>query len=443
MGVSQNKFLIKGVIIVSPRKQQIEEKIELDLKDNDLQNHISKVSKDSIYNKFLEVEKEVLGKQILSDEKYKDVIYNGVLKFDLEDIGIGKANNNLNKSNLIDNILKNEETERVMEYKILDEIRNIKRNNEQHKIKYLTILLIGKKGFGSTTLIKYILGVKRDDFEEINIVQNENYISYSKNNFPLKIIEFKGIGYNESNNIGQISQNAFKCINELNSKNKRIDNSEFVHCIWYLTTGTRFVGLEKDLLKELRKTYKDDKDIPIIVVFNHKNKEISQQIKQIIINEIGKIDFVEVMPVDSKIIEHNINKQAFGRNELIGRTLKKCSEALKGMLIELMIDAITESVKNKMLERNMQIEKDINNNIEYEIKEFKTVLTNEELTNYVVNLFKDNIFYFYKGYNNKISNKTINELNQSSIIKCVESFTKYYKPEFEKIIIFLFIRYSL
>ena len=69
------------------------------------------------------------------------------------------------------------------------------------------------------------------------------YICLFKN-FPLKIIEFKGIGYSESNNIAQITQNALDCIQNLTSKNKRKNSNELIHCIWYLISGVRIESLE-------------------------------------------------------------------------------------------------------------------------------------------------------------------------------------------------------
>jgi ABC-type glutathione transport system ATPase component len=187
MGIG-NDVKIEGVIKGVEKMKNKEIQINIDLRDKNLQQHLNKPSKDPIYNKFLELEKKELRDKILSDKAYKDIILNGNLKFDLNDIGITDIDN-INLQNLKENILKNEETERVMEYKILDEIKNIKRDNEQHKIKYLTILLIGKKGIGKTTLINYIFGVNEDVNQEIIIIKNENFISYTKKNFPLKILD--------------------------------------------------------------------------------------------------------------------------------------------------------------------------------------------------------------------------------------------------------------
>ena len=99
-----------------------------------------------------------------------------------------------------------------------------------------------------------------------------------------------------------------------------------------------------------------------------------------------------------------------------------------------MTDIIRKSAKEKMLQINKEIEEDINTNVYNKIKEFKTVFSDEELKNYVVNLFENYIYHFYKGYNNKISNESSNLLKQSSIIKSIDNFIKYYKPEYEKII---------
>ena len=137
------------------------------------------------------------------------------MHFDKNDVGILYNNN----SNLKDKIIKNEETKEVMNKKIIDEINNIKNDVEKLKIKYLTILLVGRKGIGKTPLIKYIFELNQENNNIMQIKTEENFTSYSKQNFPLKIIEFKGIGYDINNSVETIAQQAFYCIQSQIKKN--------------------------------------------------------------------------------------------------------------------------------------------------------------------------------------------------------------------------------
>ena len=430
---STTNINIIGVIEgIKPKEVKKETVINFDLNSNNLQDYLSKKSNDPIFNKLFEFEKQVLENQILSDEMYKKVILNGNLEFVLKDIGILNDNNSLNSHDLKEYIIKNEKTQKVMECKILDNIKTIKENNDLHKITHLTILLIGKKEIGKTTLIKYMFS-DNENQKDINKIKGDNYTLYSMDNFPLQIIEFKGIGYDNSNKIEQITQNALDCIQNLTSKNKRKNSNELIHCIWYLISGVRIDPLEFNLLTKLNKIY-NNKNMPIIVVYNKNLKNCASEMKTKIIKNIGNIDFVEIQPIDDKFIGENEKKFAFGGKELKEKTLQKCSQAMESDLIELMTEAISETVKKEILKENEKIVLDIYKFVEKEINNFKKVLTDEELKNYVVNLFKDSIFYFYKGYNEQISNQTLEILNKSSIIKNIENFINYYKPLFEKII---------
>ena len=104
-------------------------------------------------------------------------------------------------------------------------------------------------------------------------------------------------------------------------------------------------------------------------------------------------------------------------------------------MIALMTNNISNSVKEKMLKINKEIENDIIKNVETKIKDFKNVLSDEELKSYVVKLFENSICHFYKDDDYKnLSNESLSLLNKSNIIQRIGNFIQYYKPEFENII---------
>ena len=109
-----------------------------------------------------------------------------------------------------------------------------------------------------------------------------------------------------------------------------------------------------------------------------------------------EMDFIEVLPVENREIQANRTFIPFGRENLIEKTLLKCSKSLKGDMITLMTNNISHSVKEMMLKLNKEIEKEIIAIVENKIKDFKTVLSDEALKSYVVKLFENSIYHFYK-----------------------------------------------
>ena len=214
MGQSSN-IIYSGVINPIKIKPNLN---LLDLKEDNLQEHLSKISQDPLFNNFVKIEKNELKNIILSDKEYQNIIKSWNFEFDLKEIGIIDNDNNRNRFNLIENIIKNEDTLRVFENKIIDEINNIKNNKEKFPIKYLTILLVGRKGIGKTTLVDYIFGFNEENRQDKIVIKDENFTTYSKKNFPLKIIEFKGFGYDINNSVDYIAEEALKCIQELRKK---------------------------------------------------------------------------------------------------------------------------------------------------------------------------------------------------------------------------------
>ena len=377
------------------KKPENEKKINIEIKDEEIQNHLSKETRDIYFNKLMQYENNLLKEEVKNKNKeYNHVLAGGNLPFDLKGIRIDSGYNN--EDNLIKWIIENEKTYKVMENKIIDEILKIKNDKEKHKIKHLTILLVGKNKIGKTTLVEYIFGLEEENHNEHKIEKHTNFVIHYKENFPIKIIEFKGIGYEENNKIDTIGKEAFNCIKEQKTQN---NYNEYVHCIWYLISGQRFNDVEYDFLKYLRKVYKD-LTIPIILVYNLISVESSQKMKAYLNEYFADINYVEVSPVEKKIIGSNKIIQSFGGENLIKETLLKCSESLEGDMIALMTNIILKSVCKNMLEINKGIQNDINKSIDYEINNFKTVLSDEELKSYVVNLFENSIYHFYKGYNN-------------------------------------------
>ena len=172
---------------------------------DEIQKHLLRETRDNNFNKLMKFENDLLnGKLLDSHKEYNQVLQGGDLKFDLKDIGIQNDSND--KNNLKETIIKNEETEKVMEKKIINEIEKIKKDNEKHKIKHLKIVLVGINGIGKTTLTNYIFELDERNPNKLKSEKHVNYEIYSKEGFPIKIIEFKGFGHDENNNVETINK---------------------------------------------------------------------------------------------------------------------------------------------------------------------------------------------------------------------------------------------
>ncbi len=396
-----------------------------------IQNYLSKNkenSQDNVFNSLKELEKEELKK--LFENKVKDyennVLKGGNLKLNIE--------NKIYKE--ISNIIKYENTEEIFKKKIIDEINIIKGDDTKFPIEHLTILLIGRKGVGKTTLIKHILHLNEDDeyYEDFNS-QNKNFTTYtSKVVTHLKLVEFKGIGLDTGSDPGLIGNEAVKCIMEEMKKNKEKNYNDFFHCIWYCISGTRFEESEIAVLKKLSEVY-SEKVMPVILVYTQSTDDnIADGMK----HHAKKID-IDYSFI--KVLAKKMNKkEPFGIIKLLNETLSKCTGALKGDMINLMTIAISTYVSKKMKNKILKDEENINKQvIEIFIKTYKEVLTDENFKNFIVNMLGKNLSSFYNeknrdNYKIKISNKTLNLIKDSDLIKLVSFFIEFYEKKVTEII---------
>ena len=84
--------------------------------------------------------------------------------------------------------------------------------------------------------------------------------------------------------------------------------------------------------------------------------------------------------------------------------LSKFNLALKGEMINLMTEIFSDSIKNKNKKDNLSEKKNIYEIITNKfINEYKSVLRDEDLKNYIIKMIGDSFFSFYKNYNKKIS----------------------------------------
>ena len=380
---------------------------------------------DSVYNQLKKYEKEKL------EEEYKNKLKNFIKQLDNL-----KLNIHLNNT-LINQINENENCKNIFKNQIINKINSIKNKEEHYKIKHLTILVVGRKGIGKTTLINYMLEIKENNEENNKINQEGDFISYQSENVPhLKLVEFKGISLDAKSNPEIIGRETVKYINDHIEKNKNNDYNDFVHCIWYCITSSRFEKSEVSVLKKLSEAYEDSK-MPIIVVYTKAiNVKVANEMFEYINKQGVKTICIKILAKDMEIMNGSI-KYAFGKDELINKTLEKCTQALKSDLINIMIKKISDDVKVNKLKENEKKEKEIKNNIITKFKEYKNVYKDEEFINYIIDMLIKNVETFLNDNEKdiyKISNSSYNLINKSNIINDIKKFIINYKKQVKDII---------
>ena len=333
--------------------------------------------------------------------------------------------------NLINNIITNEDSNNVYKNKIIKEINSIKedKENKKYKIEYLTILLCGRIKVGKTTLIQYML--KLDDDQIKNVNENEDFVEYSSKRIShLKLIEFKGIGYDEKDKPEAISKKAIDFIRERNKSN---NYNDFIHCIWYCISGARLEDLEEDVLNKLKEVYKDS-EIPIILVFtNTIDEDLAKEMKDYFLSKGIKSDFVKVLAKKVILEGTKETKYEFGEKDLLNQTLNKCTEALGGKMILLMVNKLSDDIKETMITRNIKNENDIKENIIEEFsKEYNILLDDESFIDYIINILGRKLRIFYDD--KEISNSSLNLIIKSDIITKICDYIRKYKAKTKEII---------
>ena len=405
--IINNKTIIKKIIKNKKLLEFTEKKI--------YQDSLINATDDLPYNEIKKKKVEILQNEInLISEKVNDYL---------------NQNIKLNKIKLdeIKNILQNENTISIIKEKIYQKINAYENDNSKHNLEYLKIILVGRKKIGKTDLIKYIL--KLEENESNYIYKNEDFKEYTSEYVPyLKLVEYKGIGFDKDSKPEIIGRDIFNYIDSLQKKK----SNDLIHCIWYCITETKFEAPEIDVLKKLKHAYQNDNVLPVIVVYTRTEiNETADKMEQHIKNQNIDTVFIKTSAKDFEMMNGKIIK-AFGRKELLEATLEKCTQSLQGELINLMTSKIAENIKNELLDMNKEIKNNIQEKMENKFMEnFNVVKNDGELIDYILNILLENLKDFY-GKN--ISNKTFNLLNDSLFIKDIKFLIKNYKSKIKDII---------
>jgi energy-coupling factor transporter ATP-binding protein EcfA2 len=380
---------------------------------------INDTSDDNIYNILKKEEKKELTDYFNTK---KNIFMNIIKKFNL--------NVSLDYDSLSSQIINNNKNgQNTYKNKIKNEVSKISSNKDSFKINNLNIIVVGKSGVGKSTLINNVLKIK-DAITGTGSFQTIKIKAYYNKALPyLRLIDTRGIEINHQYGADAIMKDAQNYIKEQLSTNN-INN--FVHCIWYCITGDRFEQAEIDLLNSLKYTYPDNK-IPIIIVYTQATDEniisdMKKYIKEININE----KFIKILAERKKLIDKNY-LEAFGLDELLDETFKKCKLAIKGDMHSVMTTNISQHIKKVLIQGNSKIQKNIIEKVILNFIKDYNVKNDDEFKKYISEIYESNIKYYLNIDN---SNDKNNEIQKSFLIsrEC-DNFIKYYKDKTHDIIL--------
>ena len=316
----------------------------------------------------------------------------------------------------IDILLDSEKNQNIFSLRINQTLKNLSKKMNKLKVKHLNILLIGPSGVGKSYLINSILKLNKNNSAKSNIgkpiTKKFNiYESYSVPN--IRLIESRGI---EKGNysIDSLSQ---EIVNYIESRELSEDPDQFVHCIWYCITGTRFENIEEETLRKLSSVY-DDSKLPIIVVYT---QAIIPKYYNAINEEINKIkkniEYIPIIAGDIKLADNTYAK-AYNIDKLIDKSLEKAKNAVHSSVFS----AVKKIVKNE-IDFNIEYDK---NMTKKNLTEFIKIEENQT----IINEFKEEEYYNYTIKNLIYTN----DININKIqLETIKSLINYLRNKFEGI----------
>jgi GTPase SAR1 family protein len=329
-------------------------------------------------------------------------------------------------SDLINEISIKEKYEKTS-FKIIENII-IEKSKNKYSMNHLNIVLIGRTGVGKTTLINTFLKYDEKDCLKVGFgkpcTMGEPEYKTSKNMPLIRLADSRGI---ELNNYG-INELSESINNFINSKLRRENPDEFVHCIWYCITGTRLEDIEIETLNKLASIYKTN-SIPVIMVYTQalSNSNIEKMKTFIQENCTFNFDFVPVL-VKPELI-NTITIPSSGIKELTEISFLRAKEAVKTSFFENLYLQTNQIVEEQLVKIKNQFDLFINNNLKNRINIMKEGKSNEEICDDLKNLLSNLISIDSKKYLSKESECLIYEFSKCFIQNSFEDLKNIFPYE--------------
>lgn len=326
----------------------------------------------------------------------------------------------------IEKILEIENEDNLFSSRIDNSIEILSKKMSGLEVKHLNILLVGPSGVGKSCLINSILQLDEDKMAQTEIIKptTKAFNIYESEKIKnIRLIDSRGFEK------GDYNVDAF--VNEIT---KYIENQElngnpdnFIHCIWYCITGTRFEDIEEQILLKLSSIY-DDFKLPIIVVYtqaimpNYYNA-ISKEIKKINKN----FEFIPVIAKDMQLPE-DITIKSKNLDVLLQKSLEKSKNAVNSSVFS----SLRKSVNNEI---DIEIKNGLNQS-EIELNEILSMI--KEDNSKIKYIGEENYFKIFKnilyeqGSKKDLKEKSkeiikeliskLQEKNNEIIVKCLKDF---------------------
>ena len=410
MGICESKTPPSGEKILIDYLK-LEQQFKNYINEDKIQDYLDKKynKEDKVFNSIRTEEKEDLKKFYYSNK--------AIL---LGDIDNYLKNQNINFiNNLTKQIISYEDGRSIYEDNIRKEIDELYNKEELCEINHLTVMVLGATGTGKSTLINEMLKFNKAG-EQTGKIGTQQTTMHDNPKVPfLHLVDSRGYQFNRKFNPDAVGAEISDYINKQfeNNKNKDGNPCNFVHCIWFCTNLNRFQDEEERLVRNLKFTL-NKSNIPIIVVrtFSVSNK-IDQEMKDYLkLKGLDVNNFVRVISRDLDGIK------AFGLDELMKLTLKRCREASNGDLKKFMIYKIKNYIINNIAKNNSKnislIRNDIMREIIYKDK------AADDFKNYIIEIYRCNADFFFGRPMNK---KSISLIEDSEFNNHKNNFLLYCK----------------
>ena len=232
--------------------------------------------------------------------------------------------------------------------------------NEKNKVRkrlHKNILLIGNAGVGKSTLINSFLKINKAKTGIGKPITKTftPYLAEPDNYF--RLYDSRGFNLDEDYN------ECVKEIEEFIEKQLLSDKpDEFIDCIWYCFTGSRYNDKEKETIKKLLGKYEDD-CLPIIITYlQFIDKDKADQYLKLIKDYLGndKINYTPVRALSKKLDDGNqiIDMKSYGLDKLEQITNERMANATNCSYYQSIRNKIIDEYKKKI---NNKCETIINN----------------------------------------------------------------------------------